>query len=124
MKDLALSFPHLLALLLSGSVNLALISAISASSAPRSPLELRVVQLPTVTVVGKRHELIPAPMPDRGLGPTSAPALPTSFGRPHRAEINLNTEIGGLSYSHAGADGARLGFSIVLAPYAFAQSPC
>lgn len=54
MKALAPTFPHLLALLFSGVVNLALISAISASSAPRSPRDLRVLQLPTVTVVGKR----------------------------------------------------------------------
>lgn len=54
MKALALTSPRLLALLCSGVINLALISAISVSSAPRSPLGLRVVQLPTVTVVGKR----------------------------------------------------------------------
>lgn len=54
MKALALTIPHVIAVLFSGIVNLALISAISASSAPRSPLELRVLQLPTVTVVGKR----------------------------------------------------------------------
>lgn len=77
MKALALTFPHLLALLLSGVVNLALISAISASSAPRSPLELRVLQLPTVTVVGKRsprgaQSTKVAQAPKTVPGPTSA----------------------------------------------------
>ncbi|NDP37935.1 MAG: hypothetical protein GZ093_04185 [Rhodoferax sp.] len=77
MKALALTFPHLLALLFSGVVNLALVSAISASSAPRSPLELRVLQLPAVTVVGKRlprgaRSTKVAQAPKTVPGPTSA----------------------------------------------------
>ena len=54
MKALALTSPNLLALLLSGLVNLALLGAISASSAPHTGPGMRLVQLPSVTVVGKR----------------------------------------------------------------------
>ena len=54
MKTLALSSPNMLALLFSGGVNLALVSAISASSVPHTRLGMRCVQLPSVTVVGKR----------------------------------------------------------------------
>ena len=54
MKTLALSSPKMLALLFSGVVNLALFGAISASSAPHSGPAMRLVQLPSVTVVGKR----------------------------------------------------------------------
>ena len=79
MKALALTFPHLLALLFSGVVNLALISAISASSAPRSPLELRVLQLPTVTVVGKR-------LP-RGAPSTAVAQAPEAVPGPTRAKL-------------------------------------
>jgi len=97
MKALALTSPKMLALMLSGVVNLALLGAISASSVPHTGPGLRWVQLPSVTVVGKRlprdfestkvaqapktvpsptsakmyaHELIPASMPtsDCGLG--------------------------------------------------------
>ena len=54
MKALALTTPNMLALLLSAIVNLALIGAISASSVPHAASSLTVVQLPSVTVVGKR----------------------------------------------------------------------
>lgn len=54
MKALVLTSPKMLALLLSGAVNLVLFSAISASSAPHTGPGLRLAQLPTVTVVGKR----------------------------------------------------------------------
>ena len=54
MKALALTSPNLLALLLSGLVNLALFGAISASSAPHTAAGERVFELPSVTVVGKR----------------------------------------------------------------------
>lgn len=54
MKALALTSPKMLALLLSCVVNLALLGAINASSAPHVTLGQRVVELPSVTVVGKR----------------------------------------------------------------------
>ena len=55
MKALALTSPNLLALLLSGVVNLVLLGAISsASSVPHTGPGMRLVQLPSVTVVGKR----------------------------------------------------------------------
>ena len=54
MKALALTSPNMLALLISGVVNLALFGAISASSAPHTGPGMRLVQLPSVTVVGKR----------------------------------------------------------------------
>lgn len=74
MKAFALTSPNMLALLLSGVVNLALLGAISASSVPHTGPGLRLVQLPSVTVVGKR---LP---PDAGSttvaqAPKAAPAL-------------------------------------------------
>lgn len=54
MKALALTSPKMLALVLSGVVNLALLGAISAGSVPHTGPGLRWVQLPSVTVVGKR----------------------------------------------------------------------
>ncbi len=74
MKALALTTPKLLALLLSGVVNLALVGAISASSVPQTTSGLAVVELPSVTVVGKRLS------PDAGAtkvaqAPKATPAL-------------------------------------------------
>lgn len=54
MKALALTSPNMLALLLSGLVNLILFGAINANSTPHTALGQRVFQLPSVTVIGKR----------------------------------------------------------------------
>lgn len=79
MKALVLTSPKMLALLLSGAVNLVLFSAINASSAPHTGPGLRLVQLPTVTVVGKR-------LP-RGSESTKVAQAPKTAAAPSNAKL-------------------------------------